>query len=362
MSGEVRGVAFTVIGTLGQSETWGGETWAWVDHMIYSPTHGYAWITVEDGHVLLTRKVRDFDGTFLTSAAVERSEQRPGRHWRGRSYQYYATSNWRTDYVEGAFNFRPAVGDRGTTVSMMPGGRAVDMLHFVEGAHGAGEREVEVSRYAPELAAAFGAEAPRPQGTHPLQPYVPRAGTGFLAAWFGGLVAAALLGAIVVLGARGAERLLWEGVADAGGVMVPFELTATDRPARLRIETEVDQSWTWLGVEVEGPDGPVFGTGREVGYYSGGSGEDRWSEGSRRTAIGFVPGAAGPHVLRLAVEEGDRASERVRVFLRERQTNATWLLGAALLFGLAAAWFASAALRHRKRRWAGGDWTDEDDD
>ena len=362
MEGAVDGVAFTVIGTLGQSERWEGREWRWVDHQIFSPTHGYAWLTVEDGHVLLTRKVRDGPAGFLTAAEVERAETRPTRGWRGRTYLYYATSEWRTDFVEGSFNFRPAKGDRGTTVAMMPRGRASDMLQFVEGAHGGAEREVEVTRYAPELAAAFGAEAPAPEGVHPLQPHRASRHARFLRWWFGGMALAALAAMIVVgAGVNAGRQLLHDGPLGASGITVPFEIEAPGRPARIGIGTQVDNRWTWVALSVTAPDGTgVFETGREIGYFHGGSGDDSWSEGSRSGDLVFVPPVAGTYLLRAAVTEGDRAEEPVRIRLRERQPAQVWLLLAAGLFFVGAILPVLRGWVHRGRRWAGGDWTEDD--
>ena len=74
MSGQIDGVTFTVIGTLGWEERYGGRTWTWVDHQVFSPTHGYAWLTVEDGHLIFSRRYRKpCFPDFITSATVERA-------------------------------------------------------------------------------------------------------------------------------------------------------------------------------------------------------------------------------------------------------------------------------------------------
>ena len=40
-------VPFTVIGTIAWVEYYAQRSWHWVDHQVYSPTHGYGWLTVE---------------------------------------------------------------------------------------------------------------------------------------------------------------------------------------------------------------------------------------------------------------------------------------------------------------------------
>ena len=218
MEGTLRGVRFTVIGTVGLIERDGGRTWRWTDHMLYSPTHGYAWLTVEDGHVLFTRKVRDWpEGGFLGPDEVERAARRPTRVWRGRRYAYFASSDWTVDFVEGAFNYRPARGDRGATVSLMPPEAAEDMLACVAPAGGR-EREVETTRYAPEAAEAFGVETPVPAGAHPLQPVAVIPDMGFYRLWFPAMTVAAVVALVVVDGAdpTGPTNGLWLLLAAAG--------------------------------------------------------------------------------------------------------------------------------------------------
>ena len=187
----IRGVRWTVIGTLGLLEREDGREWRWTDHMLHSPTHGYAWLTVEDGHLLFTRKVRDWpDGTFLDRQALKRALARPERDWRGRTFRYYAASDARVDFAEGAFNFRPRRGDYTFAASLMAMTEPPEMLTYVSGGR---ENEVELTRYAPEAAAAFGVPAPRPEGRHPLQTEEAVPDAPFLGRWFLGLAVVSLL-------------------------------------------------------------------------------------------------------------------------------------------------------------------------
>lgn len=363
MTGEVDGVPFTVIGTMGQVERYGGETWRWTDHMLYSPTHGYAWLTVEDGHVLLTRKVRDLPrGRFLDPRTADLAEARPKIVWRGREYVYYDSSTSEIDFLEGEFNFRPARGERAHRVALMPNGPATDMFAFATD-HGGTEQEAEVTRYAPELAAAFGAEAPRPVGVHPLQPYAPSRHVPFLKVWFGAMTAAAAVVAFVVAGLPDAPRdLLRAGLTELPAEAV-FDVDDVTRPVRLRLSTDAQNNWAAFELEVTGPDGtPAAATFREISYYSGGRGEDRWSEGSRTATLGFQPTAPGPHTVRVDVDEIGRDPGRISTLTVAAQDGVTtprWVVFALAGFALAFALAMSGTFFHRRRRWAGSDWEDD---
>ncbi|KIT18032.1 DUF4178 domain-containing protein [Jannaschia aquimarina] len=362
-TGHLKGADWTIVGTIGMVERYKSREWRWTDHQLYSPTHGYAWLTVEDGHLLFTRKVRDWPaGSWLTSAAVERSESPPSRNWRGRPYRYYATSDWVCDFVEGEFTYRPEKGDRGRTISLMPFGNAHDMLAYVSS--GQRENEVEVTTYAPEAAEAFGVEAPRPQGVHPLQPFEAKPGSRFYPLWFGGMAAAAFASIFVMLAMRGDYVDLGEGPLDALPIEAEFEVANAARPVQLRLNTDSSNNWAAFEIAITGPDGtPVAETFREVDYYHGRSGGESWSEGSRRATLGFQPVAAGPHRVTVDLEELGRDQgtvSRIEVQMREGLTTIRWVLGAFVVFAIALAFTASARLRHRMRRWAGSDWTEED--
>jgi hypothetical protein len=329
--------------------------------MLFSPTHGYAWLTLEDGHTLLTHKVRDWpDGGFLTAHAVEIAKARPERRWRGRTFQYYATSNWQIDFVEGEFTWRPERGQRGSSVSLMPAGPASEKLVYADGS----EREIEATRYFPQAARVFGAEEPVPRGTHPLQPYAPAKGKRFYGMWFGAMTAAAFLLAMVVAAGSGARVTLYEGPPGALPPELVFDVADIARPVRVELFQPLSQAWAEYAVAVTDPAGtPVADTGRAISYYYGGSGEDSWTEGSRSATLTFAPTAPGRYTLEVALDEAEAraAGAPLRLTVQEGRGAPLWSFLAAGLFGLALIWTLSSTLRHRARRWAGSDWTEEDD-
>ena len=361
MRGRLEGADWTVIGTLGFVERDGGRTWRWTDHMLHSPTHGYAWLTWEDGHALFTRKVRDMpEGPWLTEAMVERAEAQPGRRWRGRAFRYFASSDWLCDFAEGEFNFRPAKGDRGYSVSLMSTGAPPTMLTYLEPRGGAArEREVDVTRYAPEAVAAFGAEAPAPPGLHPLQPY--EGGSPFYRLWFGAMTAAAaaLLAVVVVLGGS-AEEVLRARASDLPAEAT-FAVADAARPVSMELRTGLDDGWVEMGLDVTGPDGaPVVGVPLGLSYYSGVEDGESWSEGSRTARLGFQPPAAGTYRVALSRPEGETARlGEVALSVREGTMTARWPVIALALFGAAFALSLSGRLIHASRRWSRSDWSED---
>lgn len=361
LTGSVDGITFTIIGMMGLVERWQGSEWRWVDHILYSPTHGYCWLTLEDGHTLLTRKVRDWpDGPFITTRVVEAAEKRPNATWHGERYDYYSSSSWEVDFVEGEFTWRPEKGQSGSSVSLMPGGRASRMLTYSNGS----EREIETTRFFPDAAAAFGVDAPVRDGVHPLQPYAAKAGKSFYSVWFGIMTAAALVVAIWVSATTGATRTLFDGAPGDLPPEMTFEVTATNRPVKVQLYQTLSQTWAEYDVTLTDPEGTLLAdTGRGISYYYGGVGEDAWTEGSRYSDLTFAPTVTGTYLFEIALVEGEPAAGRssLKLTVQEGVGAALWSWIAAGLFGLALLWTMSSAWRHRNARWKGSDWTEEDD-
>lgn len=368
MTGEVQGVAFSIIGTIQWTETYGGQTWTWVDHQIYSPTHGYAWLTEEDGHFLLTRKYRKTTSpSFLTATGVERSEKRPKVFANGESYSYYDTSQAAITYVEGEFNWSPAIGESSVVVTAV--GRDT-MLSYEKSSS---EREVEMSWYLDptETLAGFQATAIRkPSRRHPLKPFTGRAAAKFYTVAAGALALISLILACVLSFQPGTTLARADKVSLADlPLEIPFTITDTTKLARIYVDMDVNNSWGFIEMALVDPtDTPVFEVGREVDYYHGRDSEGSWSEGASQTTVKFKPDLAGEYTLELEVTESGTwqrtgsAAQNLWVEISEGHSGGTWLFLLTFLFAVIALLNVLRIVLARGRKFAGSDWVDEDDD
>ncbi|MGF1553491.1 MAG: DUF4178 domain-containing protein [Paracoccaceae bacterium] len=362
--GEIAGVAVTVIGTIAKREHWKGRTWHWVEHQLYAPTHGYAWLTLEDGHLSFTRKIRELPRPATLSAVrIETADKRPSVRLGGVRYDYYASGHPRITFVEGEFNFVPETGEAPRYVDLL-GPEA--MLTIVNGAN---ETEYELTTLPDRAAllASFGltpADVPRPRGTHPLAPYRahPLAGftrtLAFLAAAACGLLA---LGLDVASG----RPVLEHGEVAAGA---PFEAGFRVGEGRglveVRLATDATNGWGFFEGEItDDEDAAVAAFGREIGYYTGVEDNERWSEGSRegRVRLDLPP---GDYTLSIEMTEtgdwrGGRPPGRLAVSVSEGVAFVLWLWFGAGAFALAGLGLLAPRLLHRHRRWSGSDWSDD---
>lgn len=353
-----QGVAFTVIGTIGKIERWKGGAAEWVEHQVFSPTHGYAWLTWESGHFSFSRKIRDFDmAQWVSSAAVELADSPPVRSYRGQRYKYYETSTSEIDFMEGEFNWVPELGETTTAVVLL-GPDAMLSLR-----DGKTEREIELTTLLSreDVAREMGATLPPgPEPRHPLTPYKPLPDETFLRRVIGwSAIAAFVLGLLfsVISGPTVLERR--QVPVAATPVSFSFDIANTAQIANLRLETDVSNDWVVIGMQISGPGGaPLVEGGRLIQYYSGRDSDGSWSEGNRGATLRFRADEPGAHQITLVRADGTGGSV-MDVWIDEGRAAPFWLFLAGGLFVLAWIYLKARRAIHDKVRFAGSDWSEE---
>ncbi|CUH88899.1 hypothetical protein PH5382_02843 [Phaeobacter sp. CECT 5382] len=373
MTGTLFGVDYTVIGMLEHEEVWGPRRWTWVDHQLFSPTHGYAWLTLEDSHLTFSRRYRKPVG-WMSVTWVETAETRPKLHAGGVVYKYYETSSSSVIFAEGEFTWSPKTGEKTTAVSAMSEDAVLSFSQTGQ------EREIYRTVYLDWWATeqAFGLAAARaPRGVHALQPakfgpnaqFLTKSGLLMMALC---LVLGILLSAFQGSSAFGTQRF---DIADLP-VTVPFKVVQPRRLTRVHLKGSAHNSWGYFAVELEDPEGELlFETGRTVEYYQGRDKDGSWSEGSNHAMLGFFPPVAGTYSLSLALEEGglwgpnssdvhptDRPMQQLEVSIRNGVSSGYWLYLLGLGFGVIGGLPLMRRFLHYKARWRGSDWVEEGDD
>ncbi|NSX53338.1 DUF4178 domain-containing protein [Parasulfitobacter algicola] len=358
MSGVINGVEFTIIGTLGKREDYRGRTWLWTDHQLFSPTHGYAWLTVENGHFVFTRKMREQPNqSWISSDLVEMSDYPPVAWFKGKSYKYFSTTTGRTVFVEGEFNWLPEVGDQNTAIALMSDD---SMLRYVDGKT---EREIELSTYLPfeETCTAFGLETENFQrDVHPLQPFTGSGNKAFVRKVFLGFAAISLFASVIFLMLPGTLLLSEPDIPDPSLPRIfEFQIENPDQLTQISIRSNVSNNWAAYTLELTDPKGEtVFDTFRQTSYYHGREGGENWTEGSQRANIRFRPTEAGTYKLNLDREDGS-VETRISVSVRSNITTSLWTFLAMGFFGIAALFIPNGKTRHNSKRWAKSDWSDD---
>jgi len=358
MSLTIEGAQFTVIGTIGKAEKWKGRTTRWVEHQVFSDTHGYGWLSYEGGNFTFTRKVRDFDlSKWLESREVERSDTPPTRRYRKVSYKYYETTFGEIEFMEGEFNWTPQLGDKTTAITLLGPDRMLTLRK------GLTEKEVEETRLLPrdEVIAALGLTGlpARASRRHPLALFEALPEEPFLRVSLATTTVAAVLLAIV-LGNHSGTTVLQSGhfyLSDPAAFS--FDISNTEQMARIRYNMQIDNDWAVLGTRITGPDGEVVIEGqRLIEYYSGRDSDGNWwSEGSRNGVVRFRPQSEGPHRIEIERTQGTGGTS-AHVRIAEGKPTTFWLIVTAVLFGLGYAALAIRKASFHKNRFSGSDWYD----
>lgn len=369
MEGEIAGIRHQIIGILGQVEHWKGREWHWAEHLLYSETHGYSWLSLEEGHCLWSRRVRwSLPESHFNPAWINRQETRPSFNAEGRKWSYLETTSQTADYVEGSFTWVPKLGDLTSSVSYLADGEILTVEV------GATETEQTLTRWLPaaEVARAFGlaeSDLPRPQARHPAEP-LPQSESRFTLPTAAGFVLATLA---MMTWLEGQSRVALPNLPVAHEAMpqdVTFEITQANRLALIELESRLSNAWATYALNLTGPDGAdLIEVEREIGYFEGVDGGESWSEGSQTASLIFRPAEAGLYTLRLTHEGGAREPDpsgrpsilpaQVALRVYEGHSNAVWPSLALILFLMLG---AAAPLRRwiaRKTRLRLGDWDEE---
>ena len=361
MTATLKDVAFTVIGMIQYVSHQSGPGWEesydWISFQLYSPTHGYSWLTWNNGHYLFSYRTREMPHP----ATPQRLEQKDAVKLEDRTFRMFERYPAEIAYIEGEFTWIAKRGERVHAIE------AIDPPFMFSYERGENELEYSIGEYmdAADVHAAFGIDAsPRPQGIHPAQPFRPstllvglsKAGPIFAAIAFIGLLVVFVLG-----DGREITRTFIDDPSSRAWT-VPFTVVDADRMLKIQLETPVSNNWVYYDVLVSaaGSDEPFLSLGKEVAFYEGRDSDGYWSEGSKRADALFKVPAAGDYEIEIQASEAGGSIPSLGVRLYEGVMVRRYAVIMLALSALAA--LALPIMRHNfeKRRWA--DVLEDDDD
>ena len=363
--GEILGVHQTVVGIVGVQSRIEGQTYYWTNYQLYSPTHGYSWMTWNDGHLTHSRRVRD--GTDHTQANFYPKGEFSAM---GRAFKMFESYDAVIHYIEGELTWVPKLRD---SVRVIDG---IAPPHGFSLAMTDGEMETELQTYLnrTEVLESFGFadDLPSALGVHAIQPFEPgelHSSAGKAAKIFLPITG---VGALLLTLMGGGSEIADIRIADmTKGGEVSFEAPSTSRLMSIELEAPLRNQWSWYDMTLvhdESGEEVEFGSGLQ--YYSGYSGGESWTEGSQSATLRFKPPQTGKYTLRVAnapLDKNTSSTDRkqfaqkvpLKIEVRQNVFVARYFWILTVLMGLA---FGSLWWRERlfeRARWGGGD--DDDD-
>lgn len=161
------------------------------------------------------------------------------------------------------------------------------------------------------------------------------------------------------------ESLPGQALAQPNGVLTaPFTVTRPNRLLKVSLESPISNGWMWLEFDVLRADTgeELFNLGKEISFYEGYEGGERWSEGSRNASALFRVPADGSYRLRVSnSERGDNVrAPSVTVTVKQGVLLARWFIILVVITALAAVSNKIRQILFERRRWA--PVTGDDDD
>ena len=360
--GTLQDVDVTVIGFISYS----AQESAWTEFCLFSPPHGYVWLSWEQNHFVFVRRLRDIP---VPSSSWRIFNPRQKIHLGSTKFAFYEAYTAEVVDVGGELPWRGEIGERVDTAD------AVAPPRILSQESEEGEIAYYVGEYlsSNQVAEAFGKPAIERAGkhrtVHPAQPFVASAFERQVQLSGRVFTALAIVGLLYILISGSGEILLqkklpWQEVQDQDGALTQsFKVTQPNRLVKVTLDGQVSNAWLWLDLDISRQGEDVGSFGKEISFYEGYEDGERWTEGSQRaTAIFRVPGA-GDYELNVKVSErgGAQYQGPIYVVVEQGILLKRWFLILAILLVPAAFWIPLRKAIFEHRRWSPVT-SDEDDD
>ena len=332
--GKLDGIEWEVIGYQVRSMESDGETYAWGEYVLFNPYRGFRYLSEYNGHWNFIRTLSRIPEGSVTDRRVRLD---------GRGFRKFQSAQAQTTYLLGEFPWRVQVGETVNFIDYI----APPLLLSAEITGAENEITWSLGRYmtGSEIWKAFNAPnlPPAATGVFENQP-APHAGSaGPIWKVFGwSLIGLVLVMTLVslLLGGRTVFEQSYEFDPNAGRepsfVTPDFQLKPPTGNVAVRINTDLENNWTYFNFALISTDGHAYNFGREVSFYEGQDSDGHWTEGGKSGSVTISSVPAGTYFLRVE-PEGDKTRvsmpDHYRLTIRRHVIN--WLFPVLALIFLA---------------------------
>jgi len=334
MKGVVKGVEFTVIGYIRYIED--GEKY--YEFQIFSPTHGYAWLTREELYFVFSREVKDMpnDANLMDLSKGQKITVK------GMEFLIIEKGYEKIDYVAGELTWRGRLGDGESYITgvkppyLYTISREKNELTFTFGeyiekqkiyaAFGIKEKVVK----SPDSSLGTLGKQPRIIG-YVLMPFL----LSFLLC-----LALALYSIFMCPGKKIYTTTIPCKALTEGKVTKEFQVNTPHRLILVKLNCNFNNAWGFFNVSVRQGDEEFLNITKEIAYYSGYEGGESWSEGSQSADAYIRLPEKGKYQLYIEGEGGYGASGKgfknqdLTVSVYENIMLSRYFIIATVIFGL----------------------------
>ena len=362
MQATLKGVEFTIIGAI---EYTSEGIYRWVSFQLYSPTHGYTWLTYNRGHYVFSYRTRKLpfpvtaDNLYQPKTEVKVA---------GRKMKFYERFEAEITYVAGELTWIARLGDK------VEAAEAIAPPYMFNYEQSANELEYSMGEYldADTVHQAFALEeaVPAPRDIHPAQPFQTHPLWPALAKAAQIFVVVALLGLLATCTLGEGNLLVQHSFSDPTELEqgVPFSVNNSGDLLKLELSSSVDNAWAYYDISLsydnDLEEQEVLYMGKEISYYSGYDSDGSWTEGSQSGSLLFKVPEAGDYVLEFETELPDGNWPYLQVAVYEKVWPMRYFVVLLIIAAVIAVFYPFKRWSFEARRWQSvvGDDDDEDDD
>lgn len=351
-TGKLRGAEYTVLGFQERTIRVEGENYSWREYLLHAPEQGFRYLSEYDGHWNYITPLK-----ALPEVAGRRIGQNVAILY-GEKFKEFQKASARTTAVLGEFPWEIRVGDEVQAIDYVSPPRMLSCERTRQ------ETSWSLGEYTKpaRIWEAFGLEGrpPRPKGVFANQPSWGRTNVRAMIRVFP--LAAALLAAVFVvraaLGGQTVASAPHQSLAaqpDSSIVVLgPFELGGRTSNVQIKTEAAVDNTWIYFDFDLVNVEtGERRTIGREISYYHGVDGGERWSEGDHDDAALLSRVPPGQYALRIYPQSERNVSYTVTV-RRDVAPGRLYLLALGVML-LPALVVGFSAYKFEVARWAESD-------
>ncbi|MCK5667231.1 MAG: DUF4178 domain-containing protein [Thiotrichaceae bacterium] len=284
--GVLKGVKLTIIGMI---EYKTADSRGWIEYQLFSPTHGYSWLSYETGHFVFGHKVRYYPDSYSKEWQSELNVN-------GKKYTVIDHYKANVSFVEGELTWIAHKNDPIEVIEAI----APPYIYSIEKTKH--EEEYSLGEYltAETIYNAFGAQG-EPEKTYWIHPAQPYAQGGF----FGALTKSSqffakiyLVICLLLFIFATPERVLDTTVAveqyQKEFVSKAFIVDKPDKALKINLISRLSMSWAFFAMEIKNVNGElVHSVGKEMYYYLKGSEK----KGAQQTSLYFKVPSGGSYTL-----------------------------------------------------------------
>lgn len=298
MRGQVKGIDFIIIGIVAWEDL---EGYRWTDLMLFSATHGYAWLTQNEGHLVFSRRTRDIPDVNIWNLAPKYKFNAGPRQ-----YQFFERYRAKIVYVAGELTWIAKKDDTSHLIE------AIDPPYMYAVEHNGSEIEYGLGEYLQDREAVYQSfgitEKPaNPGSVHPAQPYRSKFLEPLSKAALPFMAVAALMIIFIRLFLGGSEiysTQLSASELHSGASAHVFTVTQPARLVELNLDTQLRNAWGYFDIDILQGTNDVFSFGTGASFYEGYESGEYWAEGDRSAQAYFKVPAAGEYTMKIKMSEG----------------------------------------------------------